>query len=383
MVRASIRRSSRSRVIAPASPRLTSKPSYSYRMSGFSSIRTFGDFRDAVFAFRLSRILLTALDLNLFTEMGTRSWRIPTLAKRLGISTRGLDILCRNLASVGLLDKRGELYKAGRLGQRMLNANSPDYRGGYLDLMRRQWEDWAHLTESVRTGRPVDGPEPDEKAYRRSFSWAMHHRSLDIARKVASQLNFRGAESLLDVGGGPGTYALAFLAKNPQLHATVCDRPPALQVAQEIAASVKHGKRLSYLPLDFMEQPIPGTYDVIWVANVIHIYSPEENRTLFRKLARALAPGGRLLVQDAFLLDREGLKPYETTIFATTMLLFTERGNTYRLQDTQQWLRTVGFKRVRSMTLAHGGDWDGVIVEASRPSPPRGIRGRRARLTRS
>lgn len=346
-------------------------------------IRTFADFRDTFFAFRLSRILLTALDLNLFTEMGARSWRVPTLAKRLGVSTRGLDVLCRNLAGVGLLDNHGPLYKAGRLGRSLLNANSPDYRGGYLDLMRRQWEDWGQLTESVRTGRPVEDPKPEDEAYRRSFSWAMHHRSVDVAPRVASQLDCRGARTLLDVGGGPGTYALAFLAKNPQLHATVCDRPPALEVAREIAASVKHGKRLSYLPLDFMEQALPGTYDIIWLANVIHIYSPEENRELFRKLAGALAPGGRLLVHDAFLLDREGLKPLETTIFAATMLLFTLRGNTYRLQETCQWLRAVGFGRVRSMTLKQGGDWDGVIVEASHPKQRRETRVRRTRSTRN
>lgn len=335
---------------------------------GRRGIRNFEEFRDEVAKYRLPRILLTALDLNLFTAMGTRLWTIPALAGRLRVSTRGLDILCRNLATAGLLSKRGATYRNGPLARTALNANHPDYRGGYLDLVRRHWEDWSQLTRSVKRGRPVEHEGPDEPAYRRRFTWAMHHRSLDVAPKVAAQVNLQQAKTLLDLGGGPGTYALAFLANNPGLRAAVCDRPPALQVARKIAASQRHGRRLSYVPLDFMTQPIPGKWDVIWYSNVLHIYSPEQNRALFRRARKALTRQGRLIVQDAFLLDREGLYPEEANLFAVTMLLFTEQGNTYSLHETATWLRQAGFGRTRVIPLRHGmGDWDGGLLEASKP----------------
>jgi SAM-dependent methyltransferase len=223
----------------------------------------------------------------------------------------------------------------------------------------------------VRKGKPLDHEDPDDPAYRRQFSWAMHHRSTGVAPQVAAQLNLRDAETLLDLGGGPGTYALAFLARNPKLRATVCDRAPALEVAREIAASLKDGRRLSYRPLDFMKQPIPGRYDVVWYSNVLHIYSPQENQRLFRQIVSALTPRGRLLIQDAFLFDRQGLHPAETNLFAVTMLLFTETGNTYRLDEITRWLRAAGFGKVRLIKLRAGtGDWDGGLLEASRPSFP-------------
>lgn len=334
-------------------------------MTRVPTLRSFDEFRDAVFAYRLPRVLLTALEMDLFTALGSRSWTIPAMAKRLHVSQRGIEILCRNLAGAGVLKKQGASYRNGPVAGRELNGSHPLYRGAYLELLRSQWDDWSCLTDCVKRGRPLDHEDPDDPAYRKQFSWAMHQRSMDVASHVAKQVNLRGAKTLLDLGGGPGTYALAFLAANPGLQATVCDRAPALEVARQIAAPLKQGRRLSYLPLDFMAKTIPGRYDAIWYSNVLHIYSPADNQRLFRKLASALNPGGRLLIQDGFVLDRQGLYPQEANLFAVTMLLFTEGGNTYGVEETGRWLREAGFGRTKMVTLRKGtGDWEGGLIEA-------------------
>jgi SAM-dependent methyltransferase len=329
-------------------------------------ITTFDEFRDAVSAYRLPRVLLAALELDLFTAVGKRWWTIPDLAKELKVSERGLSILCRNLAAAGVLQKRGAGYKNSRLGATALNAGHRAYRGGYLDLVKRHWADWVRLLESVRSGLPIDHDTPDSPDYRRQFTWAMHHRTLEIAPAIAAQIPLARSKTLLDLGGGPGTYAMAFLAKNPTLHATVCDREPALEVAKEIACTHKARRRLSYLPLDFSNEPIPGMYDVIWYSNVLHIYSPEENRAIFCRAWAALKPGGRFIIQDAFLHDREGLYPAEASLFAVSMLLFTEGGNTYSTSETTKWLKGAGFVSVRILPIKKGTeDWEDGILEAS------------------
>ena len=355
------------------------------KSAGISSridpLKNFDAFRDVIATYRLPRILFTALDLDLFTAMGTRAWTIPALAKQLHVSERGLDILCRNLASAAILVKQRQTYRNGPVAATTLNANSADYRGGYINLMRDQWTDWGKLTDAVRSGRPVeDDTHRDDAAYRREFSWAMHHRSVDVAPAVAAQINLKGVNTLLDLGGGPGTYALEFLRRHPTLRATVADRPPALEVAREIAASVKHGRRLSYLPLDFLKEEIPGRYDVIWLSNVLHIYSAEDNQRLFQKIARALNPVGRVLIQDAFLVDSAGLWPQETNLFAVTMLLFTEAGNTYSLAETTAWLHKAGFDRVRPIPVKKGtGDWEHGLLEGTLAGGRRETRVRRSR----
>jgi SAM-dependent methyltransferase len=173
-------------------------------------------------------------------------------------------------------------------------------------------------------------------------------------------------------------YAMAFLAKNPTLLATVCDRPVALDVAKEIASTHKAGARLYFLPLDVMTEDIPGTYDVIWYSNVLHIYSPKDNQALFRRALTSLNPGGRLLVQDAFLHDRNGLFPEEASLFAVSMLLFTERGNTYSAAETKAWLTDAGFERIKVLRMKKGTeDWEGGILEARLPGTNVKMRARR------
>ena len=299
--------------------------------------------------------------------IGKESWAIGALSKTLQADERGVEILCRNLASAGLLKKKGARYQNGKLGRTVLNANSSEYRGAYLDLMRRQWDDWSELTNSIRTGKPVEEKESENPEYRRSFSWAMHQRSMKPAKQVARQVGIKEARSFLDLGGGPGTYALAFLAQNPNLRATVMDRPAALDVAKEIASQSTHGSRLSFHPIDFFQEKIQGKYDVVWLSNIIHIFSPSENTALFKKVFSALNPKGRVFIQDTFLLDRMGLRPPEANLFAVTMLLFTDTGNTYKSKDIQKWLRLAGFKKPKSLLLKRGtGDWDGILIQAKK-----------------
>ena len=332
-------------------------------------IDNFEKFRDALAAYRLPGVIIAGLELELFTRVGDKTWTIPELAKCLQVSERGLAVLCRNLAMAGLLIKKGSIYRNSRLAATALNANDPAYRGSYLDLLKNHWTDWARLTESVRSGLPLGPDEPEEPDYRRRFTWAMHHRTRDVAPKIAAQLSLHGAKTFLDLGSGPGTYAMAFLARNPNLRATVCDRPEALDVAREIAATHKAGRRLSYLPLDLIKDQIPGTFDVVWYSNVLHIYSPEENQGLFNRVRAALSPGGRLIIQDAFLHDREGLFPEEASLFAVSMLLFTETGNTYTVAETSSWLKQAGFRAIRMLRVKKGSeDWEGGILEGRLPT---------------
>ena len=333
-------------------------------MNAKPPIRTMDDFRDVVLSFRLSRVLSTAMDLDLFTRMEHRFWTPKALARTLKASERGVEMILRVLKTAGLLKQRGTSYGVEKLGCTYLNGNSPAYQGAYLDLVHSQWENWVRLTDSVRTGKPIENDGPDDPERRRAFTWAMHQRSLTAAKQVAAQLDLDDAKTLLDVGGGPGTYALEFLKKNPTLRAGIWDRAPALEVAREIAQPLRRARRLSYYSGDLFDNPVPGKFDVMWVSNVLHVFSPAENKILFRKLRRALNPGGRILIQDTFLMNKPGFDAMETDLFAVTLLLFTPTGNTYGAQDVQRWLKACGLKKTRCLQLKKGtGDWDGVIIE--------------------
>lgn len=123
---------------------------------------------------------------------------------------------------------------------------------------------------------------------------------------------------------------------------------------------------MSFLARNFVAEDLPGRYDVVWYSNVLHIYSPEQNWAVFRRVYAALASGGRPIIQNAFLQDSNGLYPEEASLFAVSMLLYTERGNTYSRRETVERLRDAGIVRIRS--LRNGTeDWDGGLLEAVRP----------------
>lgn len=121
-------------------------------------------------ACRLPRVIVTALELSLFTAMGSGSWSIQKLAQALDVSERGVDILCRNLAMCGLLRKRGKAYRNTPFSATVLNAKHPKYRGAYVELLQSHWVDWSRLTRVVRTGSPLERDQPDLLAYRRRFT---------------------------------------------------------------------------------------------------------------------------------------------------------------------------------------------------------------------
>lgn len=331
-------------------------------------IHSFEQFRDAIYAFRVPRIILSALELDLFSQMGTRTWSLPALAKRVKASQRGTEILCRNLTTLGLLEYQRGRYQSSKMAGRYLNKHSSEFRGAYLDLLQRQWEEWSKLTSGIRTGQPVEGKKPETPAYRRSFTWAMHQRSVDAAREVTRQLPLTKAQSFLDLGGGPGTYAFHFLKRNPSLRATIMDRPAALEVAKTLAQRYRLQSRVALVPGDFLTEPIPEGHDVVWYSNVLHIYSPAENLKIFRGVKRRLKPGGRIFIQDTFVHNPRGLDSLEANIFAVTMLLYTKTGNTYSVQDVKNWLQRAGFSRTKIHRLKQGtGDWEGIILEGRIP----------------
>ena len=250
----------------------------------------------------------------------------------------------------------------------ILNAEPPKYRGAYVELMKQQWTDWSQLTRTVRSERPVDHDEPEAPGYPRQFTWAMHHRSVDVAARVARQMKLNLVETLLDLGGGPGTYAMAFLARHPKLKATICDRPAALEVAKEIAARHKARKRLSYLPLNFMDEPLSGHYDVVWYSNVLHIYSPEENQALFRHVLPARFSRWADCHSGCISSRSRALQSRGRESFCREHVALYRAGRHLSLRDTARWLKAAGYVKIRPIKTKQGTeDWDGGLLEAARP----------------
>lgn len=309
----------------------------------------FADLMLTMRAFQESRVLLTAVELDLFTAVGDGA-PAETVAGRLGTDARATASLLNALVAIGALTKREGVFSNTSETARFLAASSPDCaRAGLLHIVHL-WETWNTLSECVRTGtasaEPVnEARQPDRT---RAFIAMMHQRARGDAEQLARAAGAEGARRMLDVGGGSGAYSIAFAQANPALRADVFDLAPVVELAREYIRAAGLAERIGTRSGDMRRDELGRGYDLLLVSAICHMFGPEENQELFGRCYRALAPGGRLLMRD-FILDPDGTSPRQAALFALNMLVGTPHGSTYTEAQYTEWLRGAGFGRVERL----------------------------------
>lgn len=296
-------------------------------------------------AYRGSQILFTALRLGVFEAVAEKPASAAELAPRLQADERGVRILLDALAALGLLEKIEGTYRNAPVAEEVLLAGGgASKRARYLHGAR-QMERWAGLFDCVRQGRPTPEEEIDPRLPTGSeaFAAAMADVGRGSAARLADALDWSGVERFLDVGGGPGVYAIELARRLPTLHAAVLDQPETAEVARETVRRAGLEERVEVIPGDAFDSDLGGPWDLVLASNLVHIYPAEANRRLVARCAAALAPGGRLAVKD-FLLDADRTTPAGGALFAVNMLVSTEAGDCYTVDRVAGWMRDAGLE---------------------------------------
>jgi len=287
-----------------------------------------------------ARILSTAVHIELFDWLGERAKGSRTARRRFGGSQEGWKVFLDALTAMGLLHKRAGQYRNSVFALRHLRSGGAAFFLPEHDA----WNAWRALPELLTTGKRPKTSRPfltDRKRSERLL------RSLDRdARKIAPYLierfSLEGTESLLDVGGGLGSFALAWCRRFTQLRATVIEHPRVAPLARRKIRNAHLEKRMHVLALDIAKDPLPRRFDVVLISNVLHGQGARENRRLLKSAYRSLNRGGRLILRDV-LMNREGTDPEWGALFSVSLLLHTPRGRCYALDEVNRWLRQAGF----------------------------------------
>jgi SAM-dependent methyltransferase len=223
----------------------------------------------------------------------------------------------------------------------------PGYLGGFAKAMLAIAGDWAALPEVVRTGAPVMAETLDapDNPFWEELVPAIAPFSAPVAMIAADSLRLAeaGEISILDVGGGSGIYSAIWLGINPAARSTQLDWGPVNAIARRVVAGHGVAGRFDCIDGDLHVTDF-GTarYDVGVYSHVAHQEGPEYNVAILAKFRKALKPGGTLVISE-FIADDDRSGPPFPLIFASTMLLQTRRGNTWRKADYQSWLAEAGF----------------------------------------
>ena len=292
-------------------------------------------------AFSESQTLLAANELDIFTAIGSGGRTARELATRCKADLEGMALLLNALVGLGLLLLRRSRYRNTPLGRRYLNRRSPTAISNLLWLLGHHWHDWAKLPQALRKGRPGWAPVTRSREFRRRFSLAMHERSHVLAEPTVATFRLPlKATRFLDLGGGPGSYAIALAKRHPRLEGVVLDQTVA--TAKRLILRAGLGTRLKTQAGNIFTSPLGTGYDAVIVSNVIHVFNDRENHTLLKRVRDALRPGGKVFIVEFFLDDSPTRSP-TSSVFSLMMYLFTATGRCYSWRETKGWLKQLGF----------------------------------------
>ena len=180
-----------------------------------------------------------------------------------------------------------------------------------------------------------------DEAFARRFTAAMDCRGLYLGQALAAALDLSGHSRLLDVGGGSGIYACAIAARHPHMRATVLDQAPVQRIASTLVAERGFADRIDVVAADFHAEPLPAGHDVHLFSNVLHDWDEPEVRHLLAASFRSLAPGGLLVIHDAFInADKTGPIPVAEY---SVLLMHASQGKCYAISEYERMLRDAGF----------------------------------------
>ena len=296
-------------------------------------------------AYGESQVLLSANTLSVFTTIGRKTLTAAEIARKCRAEPEGMRLLLDALVSLGVLNRVKLGYRNTPLGRRHLDRRSPEAITNLLWLFAHHWNDWTKLPEALRKGRLGWAPVTAMSKFRRRFSLAMHERSHMLAGPTVQTMHLpSSARRFLDLGGGPGSYAIALARRYPKLRGVILDQ--TIRVAKQLIRERDLSGRLAVRAGDIFKDDLGSGYDAVLCSNVIHIFSESENRKLLRRATRALRAGGKLFIVE-FFLESNRTAPAKSAVFSVMMYLFTVTGRCYSWTEVEGWLKALGLGRFK------------------------------------
>jgi predicted O-methyltransferase YrrM len=297
-----------------------------------------------------TKILLTAVKLDLFTALKGQPLTVNGVADALNLNPRALELVMNALVAMRVLTKEEKLYANTPVADRYLVQSGSDYVGHLLLLHDAEWNHWGELEQTVRTGRSpatqhVFETNPELGAH---VLTVLDRIGQGSGQGLAERVPLHGAKRLLDIGGGAGTNAIAFCVEHPGLSATVFDLPQTLKVTKQHVERAGLEDRIHLQGGNFHVDAFQGPYDLALMSDILHYQDGRANAALVKKVYECLNEGGRLIIKDRFL-DPAKTSPAWTTAFAVHILVNTESGECFTIQESRQWMEQAGFRLVEEL----------------------------------
>ena len=304
------------------------------------------------FGFWSSKVLLSAIEIGLFTELAKEPGDLTSLRSRLGLHPRSAHDFLDALVALGFLQREDGLYRNTPATDLFLDREKPSYIGGILEMANlRLYPFWNHLTEALRTGKPQNETKHEDDFFAAlyadperlaGFLRAMSGLSHSANVSIAQRLPWAKYRSFVDVGTAQGDLAVQIAAANPHLSGIGFDLEPVGPIFANYVAEHGLSDRLRFVAGDFFTDDLPSA-DVVLMGHILHDWSLEQKQMLIRKAYEAVPSGGALVVYEA-IIDDERCRNAFGLLMSLNMLIETPAGFDYTGADCCTWMKTVGFR---------------------------------------
>jgi hypothetical protein len=217
-------------------------------------------------------------------------------------------------------------------------------------------ESWLQLDKSVQSGkRVVKQSAFSDEELRESFLMGMFNMAMNMAPGLIPNIDMSSRRHLLDLGGGPGTFAIHFCRQNPQLSATVFDLPTTRPFAEKTIKQFDLQDRIDFQGGNYLKDEIEGHYDAAWLSNILHAEGLDGCRKIIQKVVASLEQQGIIVIHD-FILNNSMDGPLHPALFSLNMLLGTDSGQAYSEQQFMDMLADAGLKDIQRLPVQTPND---------------------------
>ncbi|HEY2472956.1 MAG TPA: methyltransferase [Terracidiphilus sp.] len=306
-------------------------------------------------AFWASKTLLSAVEMEVFTELAKGPESLEALTGRLGLHPRSSRDFLDALVSLGFLERENGHYRNSPSSDVFLDKHKPSYLGGILEMAnKRLYHHWRHLTTAIRTGENQNEATGEENTFAalyadptrlKGFLRAMTGISRGANMTIAAQFPWNKYKTAADCGTAQGDLIVQVALKNPHLSGIGFDLPEVAPIFEEYVEQNSLSSRLRFQPGSFFTDPLPKV-DVIMMGHILHDWNLEEKKMLIRKAYDALPEGGAFIAYDA-IIDDDRRKNSFGLLMSLNMLIETPGGFDYCGADCMNWIKEAGFRETR------------------------------------
>jgi hypothetical protein len=311
--------------------------------------------------FWASKTLLSAVELELFTELAREPASGQALRERLGLHPRSARDFFDALVALGFLERDGAgVYRNTPSTDLFLDKKKPSYIGGILEMANaRLYRFWGTLTEALRTGQLQNEAKSGEAPFFEAlyadparlegFLAAMTGLSHGANLAIARQFPWQEYETFLDLGTAQGDLAVQIALANEHLNGLGFDLPEVAPIFGDYVERNGVADRLRFVAGDFFADELPRA-DVVVMGHILHDWGLEEKRVLIGKAYEALPEKGALIVYETIIDDGRSANAFGL-LMSLNMLIETERGFDYTASDCMGWMTEAGFTSMRAEHL--------------------------------